>query len=151
MASLSTLVKKTKKALRRVGRGQGSKRGKTAGRGTKGQNSRAGRKKRPELRDFIKKLPKRRGHGKNRARGVNAERMIPVAITLAMLDKHFAAGSEVTLATLASHKLIPSRVGKKQRVKILATGTLSKKLAVSECVVSGGAKKAIEAAGGTCA
>jgi len=43
--------------------GRGGKRGKTAGRGTKGQNARAGRKKRPELRDIIKKLPKRRGYG----------------------------------------------------------------------------------------
>ncbi len=151
MASLSTLTSNTKKPLRRVGRGQSSKRGKTAGRGTKGQNSRAGRKKRPELRDFIKKLPKRRGHGKNRARGVNSERMIPVAITLTMLDKYFAAGAEVNLAALAAHKLTPSREGKKQRVKILATGTLSKKLTITECVVSAGAKKAIEAAGGTCA
>lgn len=45
--------------------GRGGKRGKTAGRGTKGQNARAGRKKRPELRDFIKRVPKLRGRGKN--------------------------------------------------------------------------------------
>lgn len=44
--------------------GRGGKRGKTAGRGTKGQNARAGRKKRPELRDFIKRVPKLRGRGK---------------------------------------------------------------------------------------
>lgn len=45
--------------------GRGGKRGKTSGRGTKGQNARAGRKKRPELRDFIKRVPKLRGRGKN--------------------------------------------------------------------------------------
>ncbi len=45
--------------------GRGGKRGKTAGRGTKGQNARAGRKKRPELRDFIKRVPKLRGRGKH--------------------------------------------------------------------------------------
>ena len=45
--------------------GRGGTRGKTAGRGTKGQNARAGHKKRPEIRDFIKRLPKLRGHGKN--------------------------------------------------------------------------------------
>lgn len=151
MASLSTLVSKTKKPLRRVGRGQGSKRGKTSGRGTKGQNARAGRKKRPELRDFIKKLPKRRGHGKNRARGVNAERVVPVAITLETLEKHFSAGAAVNPKTLGELHIIPLRDGKKQRVKIIATGSLSKKLAVTECVVSAGARKAIEAAGGTCA
>ena len=45
--------------------GRGGTRGKTSGRGTKGQNARAGRKKRPELRDFIKRVPKLRGRGKN--------------------------------------------------------------------------------------
>ena len=42
--------------------GRGGKRGKTAGRGTKGQHARAGRKFRPQLRDVIKKLPKNRGY-----------------------------------------------------------------------------------------
>jgi large subunit ribosomal protein L15 len=45
--------------------GRGGTRGKTSGRGTKGQNARAGRKKRPELRDFIKRFPKLRGRGVN--------------------------------------------------------------------------------------
>ena len=45
--------------------GRGGKRGKTSGRGTKGQNARAGRKKRPEMRDFIKRIPKLRGRGKS--------------------------------------------------------------------------------------
>ena len=40
--------------------GRGGKRGKTSGRGTKGQNARAGHKKRPEMRDLIKKIPKQR-------------------------------------------------------------------------------------------
>lgn len=61
---LHTLKPKTpKKKSRQVGRG--GTRGKTAGRGTKGQNARAGRKKRPELRDTIKRFPKLRGRGKN--------------------------------------------------------------------------------------
>lgn len=61
---LHTLKPKTRsRKSQRVGRG--GKRGKTAGRGTKGQNARAGRKKRPELRDFIKRFPKLRGRGKN--------------------------------------------------------------------------------------
>lgn len=58
------LKPKTKsRKSRQVGRG--GKRGKTSGRGTKGQNARAGRKKRPELRDFIKRFPKLRGRGKS--------------------------------------------------------------------------------------
>ena len=61
---LHNLQSKTKrKKSRQVGRG--GTRGKTSGRGTKGQNARAGRKKRPELRDFIKRFPKLRGRGKN--------------------------------------------------------------------------------------
>ena len=59
-----TLKPKTKrKKSAQVGRG--GTRGKTSGRGTKGQNARAGRKKRPEIRDFIKRFPKLRGRGKN--------------------------------------------------------------------------------------
>lgn len=59
-----TLKRKTpNKKSKQVGRG--GTRGKTSGRGTKGQNARAGRKKRPELRDFIKRVPKLRGRGKN--------------------------------------------------------------------------------------
>lgn len=45
--------------------GRGGTRGKTSGRGTKGQNARAGHKKRPELRDVIKRVPKLRGRGKS--------------------------------------------------------------------------------------
>ncbi len=59
-----TLKRKTaNKKSRQVGRG--GTRGKTSGRGTKGQNARAGHKNRPELRDFIKRVPKLRGRGKN--------------------------------------------------------------------------------------
>ena len=59
-----SLQSKTKrKKSRQVGRG--GTRGKTSGRGTKGQNARAGRKKRPELRDTIKRIPKLRGRGRS--------------------------------------------------------------------------------------
>lgn len=57
-----TLQARTKRTKSRQA-GRGGKRGKTAGRGTKGQNARAGRKKRPEIRDFIKRFPKLRGRG----------------------------------------------------------------------------------------
>ncbi|MEX2013806.1 MAG: hypothetical protein WD896_00425 [Parcubacteria group bacterium] len=58
------LQSKTKRKFsRQVGRG--GTRGKTSGRGTKGQNARAGRKKRPELRDIIKRIPKLRGRGRS--------------------------------------------------------------------------------------
>lgn len=53
--------------------GRGGKRGKTSGRGTKGQNARAGHKKRPELRDFIKRLPKLRGRGKSSLKSIQTK------------------------------------------------------------------------------
>ncbi|MDO8729351.1 MAG: uL15 family ribosomal protein [bacterium] len=56
-------AKTKRKYARQVGRG--GTRGKTSGRGTKGQNARAGRKKRPEMRDIIKRVPKLRGRGKS--------------------------------------------------------------------------------------
>lgn len=59
-----TLKRKTKNDKGKTV-GRGGTRGKTSGRGTKGQNARAGHKKRPELRDFIKRVPKLRGRGKS--------------------------------------------------------------------------------------
>lgn len=67
-----TLKGKTKrKRSKQVGRG--GTRGKTSGRGTKGQNARAGRKKRPELRDFIKRVPKLRGRGKSSLKSIQVK------------------------------------------------------------------------------
>ncbi len=56
-------AKTQRKFSKQVGRG--GTRGKTSGRGTKGQNARAGHKKRPEMRDIIKRIPKLRGRGKS--------------------------------------------------------------------------------------
>ncbi|MEK7510711.1 MAG: 50S ribosomal protein L15 [Patescibacteria group bacterium] len=129
--------------------GRGGKRGKTSGRGTKGQNARAGHKKRPEMRDLIKKLPKLRGHGKNRSRTVRTNRRSYVPVNLAVLESTFAAGDVVTPETLYKKGLIRARGGKLSYVKILATGTLTKALSVSNCETSASAKTAIEAAGGS--
>jgi ribosomal protein L15 len=49
--------------------GRGGKHAKTSGRGGKGQTARAGNKRRPELRDIIKKLPKNRGYNAPQVRG----------------------------------------------------------------------------------
>lgn len=144
----NTLAPKTARITTpRVGRG--GKRGKTSGRGTKGQNARAGHKKRPEMRDILKKLPKLRGHGKNRARTVRTKRREYEPVNLATLEAAFSAGDTVNPETLYKKGLITARGGKLAYVKILGTGTLSKKLAVSDCSVSAAAKAAIEAAGGS--
>lgn len=129
--------------------GRGGKRGKTSGRGTKGQNARAGHKKRPEMRDILKKLPKLRGHGKNRSRTVRTKRREYEPVNLATLEAVFIAGDTVNPETLYKKGLISARGGKVAYVKILGTGSLTKSLAVSDCSVSAAAKAAIEAAGGS--
>jgi len=147
MASLNQLKRTNKRAYRRVGRGQASSRGKQSGRGGKGQTARAGNKRRPELRDIIKKIPKRRGYGKNRGR-THVPRPDPVAISLEKLEKMFEAGEQVTRKTLAEKGAIRSRGD--VRVKIVG-GTLSKKLSLVGVTASASARSAIEKAGGTIA
>lgn len=147
MASLNSLTRTTQTKQTRVGRG--GKRGKTSGRGTKGQNARAGHKKRPEIRDFIKKLPKRRGHGKNRARTVKGGLIRPTEVTLTALAAAFTAGEAVTPKSLVEKKVIPSVGGRYPAVKILSGGSIAVAVSVSRCAVSSGAKKAILAAGGS--
>lgn len=134
------------KKSRQIGRG--GKRGTTSGRGTKGQIARAGHKVRPELRDLIKKLPKLRGRGKNSNRPIGPQ---TATVTLTSLDKIFAAGTTVTPALLLENKLVKPAAGRQPTVKVLATGKLSKKLTIKNCLVSAGAKMAIEAAGGNIA
>lgn len=129
--------------------GRGGKRGKTSGRGTKGQNARAGHRKRPEMRDLIKKLPKLRGHGQNRSRTVRVNRRIFVPVNLAVLESAFSAGDTVTPETLYKKGLIRARGGKLSYVKILGQGTLTKALKISDVTASDTAKKAVEAAGGS--
>ncbi len=134
------------KKPRRIGRG--GVHGKTSGRGTKGQKARAGRKMRPELRDVIKKLPKLRGHGKNRARTVNSAVVKPASVSLGAIEKVFSSGDVITPAVLLEKKLIRPLKGKVPRVKILATGEITKKVSVSGCLASASAKGKIEKAGG---
>lgn len=134
------------KEKRRIGRG--GKRGKTSGKGHKGQKSRAGRKIRPAERDIIKRLPKLRGHGKNRARTVNPDRIRPSVVNIAALDVAFADGDRVTPKDLVAKKLVSTISGRVPTVKILGTGKLTKKLTVASCELSKSAKEAIEKAGG---
>jgi large subunit ribosomal protein L15 len=128
--------------------GRGGKRGKTSGRGTKGQNARAGAKKRPEMRDLLKKLPKRRGFGKNRSRTV-APQVIFSPVNLSLLEKSFIAGDTVTPMSLIAKGLVGSRGGYILPIKILGTGTLTKKISVVDCKVSASAEKMITSLGGT--
>ncbi|MEA2701684.1 MAG: large subunit ribosomal protein [Candidatus Parcubacteria bacterium] len=145
---INTLKAKTKRITSaRVGRG--GTRGKTSGRGMKGQKARAGNSTRPQMRDILKKLPKRRGHGKNRSRTVRTTRLIYAPVNLAALEKAFNAGDSVSPLTLRGKKLVGTRGGYILPVKILGTGSLTKKLTCIDCFASASAKSAIEAAGGS--
>ena len=146
MAGLNTLVRKTARPMKRVGRGQSSGRGKTSGRGTKGQSARAGNKRRPEMRDIIKKIPKLRGHGKNR--GKTYVPRTKVALTLERIEKLFDAGAEVSMKTLVAKGIV--KAGRLVSVKIVGGGTLAKKLSF-HVPVSASARTAIEKAGGSIA
>lgn len=124
---------------------RGGKRGKTAGRGTKGQKARAGHRIRPMLRDTIKKFPKLRGY-KNQSFEVK-----PQPVNFVLIEKAFANGDAVNPATLLAKKLIVKVGGKIPKVKILSTGKLTKKITVTGCLYSVTAKTHIETAGGTIA
>ncbi|MEY2664427.1 MAG: hypothetical protein RIT04_235 [Candidatus Parcubacteria bacterium] len=142
---LHTLIPVTKnKKVMIVGRG--GKRGKTSGRGGKGQTARAGNKRRPELRDFIKRLPKLRG------RGINPEKSFairPFIVNLGTIEGAFDKGATITPATLLEKGLVEKISGRVPTVKILGAGEISKAFKVSGCLVSGGAKEMIEKAGGS--
>jgi large subunit ribosomal protein L15 len=96
--------------------GRGGTRGKTSGRGTKGQNARSGRKKRPEMRDIIKRLPKLRGRGKNVFKSRFEK---PIAINISRVKMHFKEGEEINAKTLLEKGIIKTRNGRLQKVKIL--------------------------------
>lgn len=131
--------------------GRGGKRGKTAGRGTKGQLARSGRKLRPELRDLIKKLPKLRGHGRNRALGTNPSNIRPMVVKLGDIAKAFTGKASITPATLLEAGLIRRRGGVVPAVKVLAGGAYTSAFQFSGLTVSGSARAQIEKSGGTIA
>ncbi|MFA6077960.1 MAG: uL15 family ribosomal protein [Candidatus Paceibacterota bacterium] len=144
-------VKRNTKNRKNPAVGRGGKRGKTSGRGTKGQKARAGNKRRPQMRDTIKKIPKRRGYGMNRARTVNSSVVPAAVVNIDLLEKRFQAGSVITPEVLVENKLIRRVSGKFPPVKILARGTLTKNFSFKGCLVSAKAKEIIETVGGTVA
>lgn len=129
--------------------GRGGKRGKTSGRGGKGQTARAGHKVRPEVRDLIKKLPKLRGQGKNRSRTVRTNRISDSAVNLSTLDAAYRAGETVSPASLVARGIVRRAKGRPPVVKILGTGTLTKALVIKGCTLSVAANAALIAVGGT--
>lgn len=139
------LFKRIHKNKKSISVGRGGTRGKTCGRGTKGQKARSGHKIRPEIRDFIKRLPKLRGRGKNSNRGIVEK---PLAVSLSAIEKAFSIGDKVNPSTLRLKNLIRYRESSVAPIKILG-GEISKKLSFSNVLVSDSAKALIEKVGGT--
>ncbi|MBN1811232.1 MAG: 50S ribosomal protein L15 [Anaerolineae bacterium] len=132
------------KRRKRVGRGIAAGQGKTAGRGTKGQNARSGGGVRPYFEGgqlpLVRKLPFARGVGfrdpwRIEFTPVNVERLTD-----------FRKGAEVTPETLADAGVIKSA---DELVVILGRGELKKSLTVKAHRFSASAREKIEAAGGT--
>ncbi len=128
---------------KRVGRGEASGWGRTAGRGNKGQHSRAGSGHRMMFEGgqmpLMRRLPKR---------GFKP----PTSVTFSVVNvgdlSAFDAGSTVDEAALRARRLLRGDAG--QPVKILGTGALDRKLTVKANAFSASARQKIEAAGGAC-
>jgi large subunit ribosomal protein L15 len=125
---------------------RGGRRGKTSGRGGKGQSARAGNKRRPEWRDIIKKIPKLRGRGVNSNKSFQELNTI---VSVATLEAVFSAGDKITPTTLVEKGVISTYSGYNPDVKILGDGEITKALNISGCRISDSAKAKIEKAGGT--
>ena len=124
----------------RKGRGAGSGNGKTAGKGHKGQNARAGGGVRPGFEGgqlpLYRKLPKRGFYNRfaKEYSVVNVEAL-----------NRFEDGAVVDLAVLADAGVVSQPKG---ALKVLGKGELAKKITVKAAIFSASAKEKIEAAGG---
>ena len=130
----------SKKARRRVGRGIGSGLGKTAGRGHKGQKSRAGGYHKVGFEGgqmpLQRRLPKR--GFKSQQLKYNGE--------ISLTDLQKLAADEVDLQTLKAAGLVRELI---KHVKVINTGELSRKVSLKGIAATAAAKTAIEAAGGS--
>lgn len=126
--------------------GRGGTRGKTSGRGTKGQKAHGGHGIRPEMRDTIKKFPKIRGRGISFNTSIKAPAQ---AVNLKVLDESFDSGAVISPRTLLEKNLVRRDGGKLPVVKILSVGDTKKSFVVEGCKVSATAKTKIETAGGS--
>lgn len=141
---LYSLVKTTAKKKRRLGQGHGSGRGKTGGRGTKGQKA---RNKVPIYFEggaisLIKRLPFRRGKGRNKV-----FKKGPIILNVKVLNL-LPKGSIVDLKTLVQNHLVEEKDAKIYGVKILGEGDINIPLTI-KLPLSKNASEKIKKAGGT--
>ena len=144
MFTLSTLPKTVHKHSRRIGRGIGSGKGKNAGHGHKGQikrnggtNARVGFE--GGHRSLIMRMPKLRGYNN---KGKNNWDLYTT--TISALDRYFDDGATVNLISLMEKGMVNNKI---KRVRVIATGTTTKKFTFGEeCYLTAGAKTALVAA-----
>jgi large subunit ribosomal protein L15 len=149
--NLSTLKPaQSRQDRKRIGRGLGSGKGRYAGRGIKGQKSRAGSHKMRAgfeggQMPVYMRLGKQRGSTSKDAMPIGPFRTSTVPVNVAALDR-FDDGSEVTPETLVEKGLLKNT---KTDVKLLGGGELKKKLTVRVHAISATAREKVEKAGGT--
>ena len=116
---------KNNKKNKRLGRGFGSGKGKTSGRGTKGQKSRSGynipRRFEGGQTPLIQRLAK--------AKGFNSRKQKPAIVKIEIIEKHFNDGDVVSYKTLQEKKLVKNVT---YGVKILGPGKLTKKIKIRD-------------------
>src|SRR5437764_4988794 len=141
----------SRKARKRVGRGEGSGTGKTAGRGQNGWGSRSGAKRRARFEGgqnpIHMRMRKLRGPHMKKSMPFEPFRTHTQAVNLLDLEARFDSGASVTVEDMKARGL----AGRKNvPVKVLAKGEISKPLTVHAHGFSQAAREKIEAAGGTC-
>lgn len=139
---LSELPKITK-ASKRVGRGIGS-RGAKSGRGMKGQKSRAGYSRKAGFEGGQTPLYMRLPKGRGTKQVFASQKVKPAIVRVDQLDR-FDDGSIVGIGVLREAGLV---TGRRERVKLIGAGELMRRLTVRVHAVTGGARAAVEAAGG---
>lgn len=141
----------SRRPRKRVGRGEGSGTGKTAGRGQKGWGARSGAKKRARFEGgqnpIHMRMRKLRGPHMKKSMPFEPFRTHTQPVNLADLEARFEDGAAVTLEALGAKGLATR---KNVPVKILAKGQVTKALTVHAHGFSRAAREQIEAAGGTC-
>jgi large subunit ribosomal protein L15 len=141
----------SRRPRKRVGRGEGSGTGKTAGRGQKGWGSRSGAKRRHRLEGgqnpIHMRMRKLRGPHMKKSMPFEPFRTHTQPVNLSDLEARFESGAAVTLEAM-NGKGLATRKG--VAVKVLAKGELSKPLTVHAHAFSKAAREKIEAAGGSC-
>ncbi len=135
--------------------GRGGKRGTYSGHGMKGQKARAGARIRPGFRGgdnpIWKLFPKQRGASKKtevKHRTFRLKKDKPTVLNTGLINKHFVDGETVSIKTLYKKGLIRN---KRDDVKILGQGSLTKKLIFSGVKVSASVQQQLTNTGGSIA